>query len=366
MNAALIKRILRGANYAIVPILVAVGGALLITAVIVGFSGASVTEFAKTLIAVPSHGDTIIILNQASLIALASFAAAICFRMNILNIGIEGQYIIGSCVGAFFASSGIVPGPLNILATLIVSMIAGAAWSLIAAVLNITRGVSEVISTLMLNYVALNLAGFLVKTFGTKSGYTFTTGKIPASSQPLGFTIFQDAPDVWALAIMAIIVGAGYSFALSSTRFGFELRTTGASRTVALASGISPKRMILIVMGISGAVAGILWMPSFFGSTHTFGIPENFQAGLGFTGLAVALLGRNTSIGIGFGSLLFSYLSTQSNRLQSIGLASEVVEITQGVVILMVVIAFEVSRRVRVRKDQEQVARDLKTLGAVA
>lgn len=366
MKSGRMKRILQTANYAILPVVVAVVGALLATAVIVGLSGVSVLEFAKTLIAVPSPGDSVIILNQASLIALASFAAAICFRMNILNIGIEGQYVVGSCAGAFFASSGIVPGPMNIVATLIVSMVAGAAWALIAAVLNVTRGVSEVISTLMLNYVALNLAGYLVKTYGTKTGYTFTTGNIPASSQPLGFGLFQGAPDVWALTIIAVLVAVGYSFLISSTRFGFSLRTAGASRTVALASGINPKRMILVTMAISGAVAGIVWMPSFFGSAHTFGIPEYFQTGLGFTGLAVALLGRNTAIGIGFGSLLFSFLSTQSNRLQSIGLASEVVEITQGVVILMVVIAFEVSRRVRARRDQEQVARDLKTIGAVA
>lgn len=366
MNADRIKQVLQTINYAILPVVVAVVGALLATAAIVAASDTSVVEFARTLIAVPSPSDSVIILNQASLIALASFAAAICFRMNILNIGIEGQYIVGSCAGAFFASAGIVPGPLNIVATLIVAMAAGAAWALIAAILNVTRGVSEVISTLMLNYVALNLAGHLVKTYGTKSGYTFTTGKLPASSQPLGFGLFSNAPDVWALAIVAVFVGVGYSFLISSTRFGFGLRTVGASRTVALASGINPKRMVLITMAISGAIAGIVWMPSFFGSSHTFGIPEYFQTGLGFTGLAVALLGRNTAIGIGFGSLLFSFLSTQSNRLQSIGLASEVVEITQGVVILMVVIAFEVSRRVRTRRDQEQVAKDLKTIGAVA
>src|SRR5699024_2042371 len=124
------KRALAAINYAVFPIVVAVIGALLATAIIVGFSGVSVFEFARTLITVPSPGDSVIILNQASLIALASFAAAICFRMNILNIGIEGQYIVGSCAGAFFASAGIVPGPLNILATLVVAMLAGALWSL--------------------------------------------------------------------------------------------------------------------------------------------------------------------------------------------------------------------------------------------
>lgn len=368
-NGQVTRRVTQAITYSILPTIVAIVAALVATSIVVWATGAPIGGFVDTMLSVPSNRDTIIIVNQASMIALSAFAAAICFRMGLFNIGVEGQYIVGACAGAFFAGSGIVPGPLNILATLIVAMLAGIVWAMIAAVLNVTRGVSEVISAIMLNYVALTLAGYLVKTYGERSGYTFTTPKIPPSSQPLGFGLFADAPDVWALAILAVIVGIGYSFLLGWTRFGFDLRTTGESRTAALANGIDPRRMVLIVMAISGAIAGLVWMPSFFGSTHTFGIPEYFQRGLGFTGLAVALLGRNTSLGIGFGSLLFAFLATQSNRLQSVGVARDVVEITQGIVVLMVVIAFEIARRIKVRREQERVARELEpatTTGASA
>ena len=360
-ESQLVRRVAQMVTYSIVPTLVAIAAALLATAAIVWISGAPVGGFLDAMLSVPGERDLVIIINQASMIALSAFAAAICFRMNIFNIGVEGQYIIGACAGAFFAGAGIVPGPLNILATLVVAMLAGMAWAMIAAVLNVTRGVSEVISAIMLNYVALTLAGYLVKTYGAKAGYTYTTGTIPPSSQPLGFGIISGAPDVWALAILAVIVAVSYSFLLGWTRFGFDLRTAGESRTAALANGINPKKMVLITMAISGAIAGLVWMPSFFGSTHTFGIPEYFQRGLGFTGLAVALLGRNTSLGIFFGATLFAFLSTQSNRLQSVGVGRDVVEITQGVVVLMVDIAFEISRRIKARREQESVARELGT-----
>lgn len=353
------RRATHAIGYAVLPTLVAILAALVVTSIVVWVTGASIGGFVDTMLSVPGPRDTIIIVNQASMIALSAFAAAICFRMGLFNIGVEGQYIAGACAGAFFAGSGIVPGPLNILATLMVAMLAGVAWASIAAVLKVTRGVSEVISAIMLNYVALTLAGYLVKTYGQRSGYTFTTPKLPPSSQPLGFGLFADAPDVWALAILAVLVAVGYSFLLGWTRFGFDVRAAGESPSAALANGIDPRRMVLMVMAISGAIAGLVWMPSFFGSAHTFGIPEYFQRGLGFTGLAVALLGRNTSLGIGFGALLFAFLSTQSNRLQSVGIGRDVVEITQGIVVLMVVIAFEIARRIKTRREQEQVARDL-------
>ncbi|RYJ04846.1 MAG: ABC transporter permease, partial [Actinomycetales bacterium] len=164
------------------------------------------------------------------------------------------------------------------------------------------------------------------------------------------------APDVWALFVVAVAVGVGYWFLLSRTRFGFDLRTTGESPTAALASGIGVGRMVIISMALSGAVAGLVWMPAYFGSVHTFGTPENFQAGLGFTGLAVALLGRNRAIGIAVGSLLFAFLAGQSNELQRDGIAKQVVDITQGVVVLAVVVAYEVVRRRQARAEQEAVA----------
>ncbi|MCW2830375.1 MAG: Sugar transporter permease [Aeromicrobium sp.] len=345
--------------YSILPPIVAVAVALLATSLVIIVSGGSASTFVSTIFSVPDDRVLVNIINQASMISLAAFAAAIGFRMGLFNIGVEGQYIVASCAAAFFGGAGLVPGPLNIVATLLVAMVAGALWASIAAVLKVTRGVSEVISAIMLNYIALTLAGYLVQRYGDKSGYTFTTTPLPLSSQPVGITLFSGAQDVWALVVVALAVGVGYWFLLGKTRFGYDLRTTGESPTAAVASGVNVGRMILISMALSGAIAGLVWMPSYFGAVHKFGVPENFQAGLGFTGLAVALLGRNRAAGIFVGALLFAFLAGQSNELQRAGIAKQVIDITQGIVVLAVVVAYEVVRRARARSEQEAVARQL-------
>jgi ABC-type uncharacterized transport system permease subunit len=111
-------------------------------------------------------------------------------------------------------------------------------------------------------------------------------------------------------------------------------------------------------MLISGAAAGLVGMPLLFGQDYNFG--TTFQPGLGFAGIAIALLGRNHPVGIAFGALLWSYLEQQSNGLQiTVGVSSELVFIIQGVIVLAVVIAYEVVRRAGLRMEQRNVARQL-------
>ena len=109
-------------------------------------------------------------------------------------------------------------------------------------------------------------------------------------------------------------------------------------------------------MLMSGAIAGLIWMPAFFGSAHSYGTA--FQAGLGFTGIAVALLGQNQPVGIFFGAALFAFLNEQANRLTfETDVSVNVVQITQGTIVLTVVVAYEIVRRFRIRAEQKSVAR---------
>ncbi|MDO9378031.1 MAG: ABC transporter permease [Nocardioidaceae bacterium] len=350
---------IRRGFFSLLPAVVAVVLAMVVTGLVIALTGGSAGQFYSTILSVPIPRVSVTIVNQTAMIAISAFAAAIAFRMNLFNIGVEGQYIAGSCAGAFFAGSGLVAGPAVIPATLVVAVVAGAAWASIGGFLLVGRGVSEVISAIMLNYVALTMAGYLVNRYGVASGYTFTTNPLELNQQPVGFQVVDGPYQVWALAIIAVLVAIGYWVLINHTRFGFDLRASGASSTAAAASGVDAKKMTLIAMALSGGVAGLVWMPAFFGSVHKFGIPENFQSGLGFTGLAVALLGRNRSIGILVGSLLFAFLSAQSNDLQSVGVAPEIISITQGVVVLAVVVAYEIVRRLQIRREQESVAREL-------
>ncbi len=138
---------------------------------------------------------------------------------------------------------------------------------------------------------------------------------------------------VFGFILVAAFVGFGYWFVLNRTRFGFDLRATGASETAAVASGVNVKRMRSYSMLLSGAVAGLVGMPQLLGSSYSYGL--DFPTGLGFTGIAIALLGRNSPIGIAFGALLWSFLDNSSNSLEFEGVPKQIVLIMQGVIVLL-------------------------------
>ena len=165
------------------------------------------------------------------------------------------------------------------------------------------------------------------------------------------------------MALVAVVAGVGYAVLLGRSRFGFELRATGASATAAVASGIDVRRMVVTAMVISGGIAALVGLPLLFGDTHSYG--TTFQSGLGFAGIAVALLGRNNPVGIAFGSLLFAFLVEQSSLLEiNAGISNDIVSITQGVLVLSVVVAYEIVRRYRKAAEQRSVAEQLAPVGA--
>jgi general nucleoside transport system permease protein len=276
--------------------------------------------------------------------------------MGLFNIGVEGQYTVASYAAATFAGAAFLPGFLNVFVSLVIAVVVGALWAGIAGILRTTRGVSEVISTIMLNAIAGILVGYLLDRYGIHGGNSVRTKVIPDGSQVGGYSPFDAAAgQIWTLGLLAVLVGVGFWILLNRTTFGFDLRATGASKTAAVASGIKVNRMILASMLISGAVAGLIWMPAFFGDAYSYG--TTFQAGLGFTGIAVALLGRNQPVGMVFGALLFAFLTAQSNSLTLLtDISASVVQITQGVAVLAVVVAYELVRRYRVRLEQRAVA----------
>ena len=238
-------------------------------------------------------------------------------------------------------------------------MVAGSLWAGIAGLLKVTRGVSEVISTIMLNAIAMTLTGYFLNTYGQQAGNSRRTTPIPEGSRLDGYFPFLERDGaIWTLVILAVLAGIGFSFLLNRTSFGFDLRATGMSETAAVASGVKVSRMVVVAMMLSGAIAGLIWMPAFFGDAYSYG--TTFQAGLGFTGIAVALLGQNRPLGIVFGAVLFAFLNEQSNRLTlQTDISQNVVQITQGVIVLAVVVAYEVNRRRQVAAEQRAVRKRL-------
>jgi simple sugar transport system permease protein len=335
--------------------------AFVVTSLVLVAVGDPVWEVWKTILAVPKPRQSVNIINAASVFYLSAVAVAVGFRMNLFNIGVDGQYRVAAFAAAVFAGQAWLPGWLNIIVSIVIAMVAGGLWASIAAYLKVKRGVSEVISTIMLNAIATGVVSWLLlKVADRKQGSnSIETKTLPDSSQLEGFKLIPGATNrVYTLLILAVLVGFFYWFVLSKTRFGFDLRATGRSESAAVASGVKVPRMVMTAMIASGALAGLVGMPLLFGQDHNYG--TTFQSGLGFAGIAIALLGRNNAVGIAFAALLWAFLDVQSNALQiQANVAQELVNIIQGVILFAVVIAYELIRRADKRIEQARVAREL-------
>lgn len=302
----------------------------------------------------------VVIVNRAIPLFLAGLAVAIAFRMGLFNIGVEGQYRLATIVAAAVGAAVALPGPLHILLIIAVAVVVAALWAGIVAVLKVTRGVSEVISSIMLNFIALGLASYLLTGpfRGSEEGASIiSTAEIPESGQLgslngiFGALGLANPPrQLYGFLLVAIVVGIAVAILLNRTRFGYDLKVSGLSPSAASASGVDARGMVIKTMLLSGAVAGLIGLPDLLGTTHSY--TTDFTAGLGFLGIAVALLGRNRPLGIAFAALLFGFLDRSLVPLQIEDFPASVVTIIQGTIVLAVVVANEIARRFALRSAE--------------
>ena len=302
-------------------------------------------------------------VNRSVPLFLSGLAASVAFRMNLFNIGVEGQYRVAAVVAAAVGALVDLPGPLHILLILSVAMATGAAYASIPAVLKVKRGINEVITTIMLNSIAVGVIAYLLrepfrdpelgKNANPATRPLPESAWFPGFADPFGWLgVGAPSREVGGFVVVAVVVGVAVAFVLSRTRFGFDLRAAGRNATAAEASGVPSGRMTMQAMLMSGALAGLVGMPQVLGEDHAFSI--NFVAGLGFSGIAVALLGRNSPVGIGFAALLFAFLDRAGPSLQRVDIPPSVVVISQGVIVLSVVIVNEIARRLIERAEERR------------
>jgi ABC-type uncharacterized transport system permease subunit len=312
------------------------------------------------------------ILNRATPLYIAGVAAAVGFRLNLFNIGVEGQYLLAAIVAAHLGAQVTLPPVLHVLFIFLVAMSVGAAYAGAAGVLKVTRGVNEVISTIMLNAIAISgLVAYLVRVWqaggGIVSGSASRVGTTPIPASGLLPDLnsilelvtreIRQGKVLTGMLVIAIVVGLFYHVLINRTRFGFDLRASGINPFAAQVGGVPAKRMIINAMVLSGAVAGLVGMTEIM---QVGFFPANPIKGLGFTGIAAALLGRNHPAGIAVAALIFAFLDISSGVLQFTGAASrEIVVIMQGVIILAAVVAYEVTRRAKEREEARAAAEAL-------
>lgn len=250
---------------------------------------------------------------------LAALAVAFAFRCGMFNIGGQGQYWVGLMTGIYFGThfSG-APTVLHVTLTLVAAILAGAVWGGIAGILKATTGAHEVISTIMLNWIAIWVGKWLLESPDgllqgadpslPRSNDVLDSAKLPAiwgGLQPLHAGIF--------IALFALVV---YHLLLNRTTLGYEVRAVGFNPDAAAYGGISVKRNYFLALAIAGAFAGLAGAIDLLGWKYRLTSTEFDANFIGFTGIAVALLGRNKAVGILFAALLFGALQVGTSPRQ--------------------------------------------------
>ena len=293
------------------------------------------------------------VLNYGARYYVMGVAVAVGFKMNLFNIGANGQYQIAALFAG--AAGGVLrlPGVLNILIMIVVALVAGGIWAVIPGVLNVTRKVNIVIATIMMNGVAAGVIGYLLRTkFRDKKDImTAHTHTLPAKSRIpnlnrvlrlVGYHL-PSQTFLQGFLVLALLVGIGFYFLIYRSRFGFDLRASGANAAAARSSGVDPKRMVLTTMAISGALAGLAAMSVLLGEQFEYG--DRFPALLGFTGITVALLGRNSPGPIAASAFVVAAIDQGARGLAIANIPQEIGQIMQGTLLVVAVISYEVVRR---------------------
>ena len=277
-------------------------------------------------------------LSASTPLLFTAVATAICFRAGVFNVGVDGAFILGGLGAAYVGVAlpvsmgwGIVP------IAILVAMLIAAFWLWIPSILLARLEVDEVVSTLMLNFVALGISGFLVNTIllSQTSGNN-TTETIHQVSE---LSRLMPPSTLHSGFLLGLVCVFGYAVWTKRTPYGFEAELVGLNSRFAHAVGISIPSTIVLVMVISGLVAGIGGASHALGQVHKF--TDGFSAGYGFTGMAIALLARNSAIGILFGAILFGALASAGTTVQLFSdIPLDIVNVIEGTVMIFAVIEF--------------------------
>lgn len=322
----------------IAPALLAVATALGLAALVAGFGGRDPGRAVEALLrgslgSAENLADTIV---RAMPLLFTGIAVMLAFRSGIFNIGAEGQFLVGALAAATVATR-LGPFPGQALAALIAGVLAGAAWAAVPALFRIRRGVSEVITTILLNFVALYLVSFAV------NGPLQEQSRTYPQSDPL-----PAVAELWRLAPatddrlhagipLALALAVATGALLSRTSLGLRLRAAGLNADAARVAGFPVVRDLALAFALSGAIAGLGGAVELTGVTHR--LFEKFSPGYGYTAIAVALLGGLRVPGVVAAALFFAALGAGANLMErSAGVSAVLAVAVQGATLLAVAV----------------------------
>ncbi len=317
--------------------LLVVAGALAIVAGFVAVAGYDVSEAASAAFD-GAFGSAFAVLSgtlkRATPLLLLGVAVAVAFRAGVLNIGAEGQFLSGAAAAVavgLYASPG-TPGPVLVLSELAAAAAAGLAWAGIAAWLKARFRVTEVVSTLLLNFVAINLVGYLVR--GPLQEPTYTYPQSPTIGDVARLPLLFDGHRLHLGFLISLAVAVGAWWVFSRTAAGFRLRLAGLSPRAAASAGLVPvERVQAKALLVSGAIAGVAGFCEVTGVTYR--LFEGLSPGYGYTAIAVALLGNLNPIGIIASATLFGALGSGADAMQrNAGIPAEFASVVAALIVL--------------------------------
>ena len=276
---------------------------------------------------------------------LAGLGVAIGFRAGLFNIGAQGQFLMGA-VGSVATAVHFqqAPAAVAITAGLIGGTLAGAAWGLVPGLLKAISGAHEVVTTIMMNYIAFAALAWIV------SGPLQQPGSVPPTTPSVGIAalpIVLGRSGHIGIFIAFIAVPLAWFLLFRTTR-GFEIRAVGANPDAARYAGIKPKRLIVLTMSIAGLLAGLAGACTVLGITHTMN--PSFSTSVGFDAITVALLGRSNPIGVMMAAILFGAMRAGAGPMQiNAGVPVELVDVIQGLILLFLIANVVFRRLLRLR-----------------
>jgi simple sugar transport system permease protein len=324
-GALLIPAISLVCGFAVAAVAIVLSGADPLAAFTALFQGAFLNRnsFPETLVATVPY-------------IFLGLAVAIGFRAGLFNIGAEGQFYLGALFGVYvgYRLHGL-PAPVHIALAIAAGMLGGLLWASIPGILKARFGAHEVITTIMLNYVAFLLADWLINNGGPLADKKATAPKTPFIDPAAQLPILLPGSRLHLGLLLALLAVPLVWFLIERTTIGFRIRAVGLNPTAARAAGISVGWTLVTVMGISGALAGRAGADEVLGVSHY--MPPQFSTGYGFDSIAVALLARSNPWAIVPAAFLFGAMRSGAGFMQlQTQVSSDLISIVQATVIMFV------------------------------
>jgi simple sugar transport system permease protein len=277
------------------------------------------------------------VLYFATPIMMTGLAVGFAFRMGLFNIGASGQYTSGMFCALYVGFMWDLPDGIHWVAAILAGLVGGMVWGFIPGIFKALLNVNEVITSIMFNYIGMYLVDMMVQQNSVMYVSTKTrTAYLPASVQLPTLGVAGSSVNVSIL--IAILLAVLLHIVLNRTTFGYELKATGFNKHAALYAGMNGKRNIILTMVIAGGFAGLggafaILAPSTIpGSSMTYE-PVSIIAANGFNGIAVALLGNSSPIGIIFSALFISYIQRGGTLASLFGYKPEIIDVVIAVII---------------------------------